>query len=56
MERKVYIDGKEYILYEKAPIIEPSKTGLIKTEMERREKKSREQDWKQRARKGCHKK
>lgn len=53
---EVIINGKVYIIYENLPTIEPDKTELIITEMERREKKFREQDWKQRARKGYHKK
>lgn len=60
MERKVIIDGKEYTLYEKAPNVAPDfdtyTNRALRLEMRRREKKSREQDWKQRARKGYHKK
>lgn len=50
------INGKVYIIYENLPTIEPNPTELLMTEMRKQEKKSREQDWKQRARKGYRKK
>ena len=60
MKKKVKLDGKEYILIEKAPNVGPDietyENRAIRLEMKRREKKSREQDWKQRVRHNYRKK
>ena len=52
----VIIGGKEYIIYEMCPTIEPNNVELIKDDIKKKEKKSREQSWKQMARFGYRKK
>ena len=53
---QVIIGGKVYTIYEMCPQIVESKTELIKDTIKRKEKKSREQSWKQAARFGYRKK
>lgn len=52
---QVIMNGKVYTIFEKLPEIQPS-LNLVHEEMQRKEKKTREQDWKQMARKGYRKK
>lgn len=49
-------DGKVYTIFEYLEPITESRTAIIANEMKRKEKKSREQDWKQRARYNYHRK
>lgn len=49
-------DGKVYTIFEYLEPITESRTAIIANEMKRKEKKSREQDWKQRARYNYRKK
>ena len=49
-------DGKVYTIYEYLEPIAESQTALIADEMRRKEKKCRERDWKQRARRNYWKK
>ncbi len=53
---QVIINGKVYTVFEMVPVVEDSKDGLIKEEMEKKEKHMRERDWKQRARYNYRKK
>ena len=56
MREEIGPDGKVYIIYENLPVVEPSNLELLHDDMRRKEKKNREQDWKQRARYGYRKK
>ena len=49
-------DGKVYTIFEYLEPITESQTALIADELKRKEKKSRERDWKQRARYNYRKK
>ncbi len=50
---QVIINGKVYTTYEMNPYaLDDQQINLIKEEVRKKEKKSREQDWKQRARYG----
>lgn len=49
-------DGKVYTIFEYLEPIAESQASLIADEMKRKEKKSRERDWKQRARYNYRKK
>ena len=53
---QVIKDGKVYTIYEMCPRIEPSQVELLADQMKSNEKRFREKDWKQRARKGYRKK
>lgn len=53
---KVLIDGRVAEIYEKMPDIADIDVRAITLEYRRKEKHSREQDWKQRQRKGYRKK
>jgi hypothetical protein len=56
MREVVGKDGKVYTIFEYLEPIDKSQKEIIIREMERKEKKSREQDWKQRARYNYRKK
>lgn len=56
MREAVGKDGKVYTIYEYLEPIDKSQKEIVIREMERKEKKSREQDWKQRARYNYRKK
>ena len=50
------INGRVYIIYENIPTVQDSNVSLLMEEMRRREKHTRERDWKRRAVTGYRKK
>ena len=56
MAQVIEKDGKVYTIFEYLEPITESQTALIADEMKRKEKKSRERDWKQRTRYNYRKK
>lgn len=53
---QVIINGQVYTIFEMAPVVMGNKVGLIKEEMRKKEKHTRERDWKQMARNNYRKK
>lgn len=56
MTREIIFNGQVYTIFEMVPALEDNKTGLIKEEMRKKEKHTRERDWKQMARNNYRKK
>jgi len=56
MINTIIINEQVYIIYEKVPGLEDNEIGLIKEEMRKKEKHTRERDWKQMARNNYRKK
>ena len=54
---QVIINGQVYTIYEMLPVVlEDNQIGLIKEEIRKKEKHTRERDWKQMARQNYRKK
>ena len=53
---QVIISGRSYYIFEMVPVVMDNKVGLIKEEMKKKEKHTRERDWKQMARQNYRKK
>lgn len=56
MIREFVINGEVYTIFEMVPVVVDNKVGLIKEEMRKKEKHTRERDWKQMARNNYRKK
>lgn len=56
MIREFIINGEVYAVFGMVPGLEDNKSGLIKEEMRKKEKHTRERDWKQMARNNYRKK
>lgn len=56
MMREIVFNGQVYTIFEMVPVLEDNKTGLIKEEIRKKEKHTRERDWKQMARNNYRKK
>lgn len=54
--REVIINGQVYVVYENIPVPDQPKVNLLFNDMEKKEKKQREQGWKYKAVKGYRKK